>query len=200
VASNPAFLATVLTACITVAITWSSDRQATHQRETDNLRYEQDTRKSILLGIINPGDPYSIAAKLKLFLDTGLIADSDGKFRQTQEQLTNQIQQEILDSIVRASNDIPIQFGSASAAPGKVMAALLQPIDLETLDFLIRQGYPREMLFWLFVDSFQVTLPGGETFGYHYNPPGDYGCSRVDIKHRCFIDWVQSSVLMGLWV
>jgi hypothetical protein len=141
VASNPAFLATVLTACITVAITWSSDRQATHQRETDNLRYEQDTRKSILLGIINPGDPYSIAAKLKLFLDTGLIADSDGKFRQTQEQLTNQIQQEILDSIVRASNDIPIQFGSASAAPGKVMAALLQPIDLETLDFLIRMKF-----------------------------------------------------------
>jgi hypothetical protein len=75
----------------------------------------------------------------------------------------------------------------------------LKPIDLQTLDYFIRQGYSRELLFWLFTDSFELTYNGAQ-YGYHYNPPDDYGCSPTDPKHRCFIDWVHVATLAGLTV
>jgi hypothetical protein len=62
----------------------------------------------------------------------------------------------------------------------------LKPIDLQTLDYFIRQGYSRELLFWLFTDSFEFTK-NGQTAGFHYAPPDDYGCNALDPKHRCFI-------------
>src|SRR5580698_5390873 len=58
----------------------------------------------------------------------------------------------------------------------------LRPIDLQTLNYFIRQGYSRELLFWLFTDSFQLNK-GGNLYGYHYDPPDDYGCSREDPLH-----------------
>jgi hypothetical protein len=45
-----------------------------------------------------------------------------------------------------------------------------------------------------------VTIPSKGTFGYHFNPPDDYGCSRTDQKHRCFIDWVHNAAFSGLTV
>lgn len=75
----------------------------------------------------------------------------------------------------------------------------LKPIDLQTLDYFIRQGYSRELLFWLFTDSFEISS-GGHQIGYHYSPPDDYGCSQLDPKHRCFIDWVHDASLTGLTV
>jgi hypothetical protein len=75
----------------------------------------------------------------------------------------------------------------------------LKPIDLQTLDYFIRQGYPRELLFWLFTDSFELSF-AGRKLGYHYAPPDDYGCSRDDPKHRCFVDWVHIATLSGLTV
>ena len=76
----------------------------------------------------------------------------------------------------------------------------LKPIDLQTLNYFIRQGYPREMLFWLFTDSFQLSLPGSPSLGYRYSPPDDYGCSRLDPKHRCYIDWIYNAAFTGLTV
>jgi hypothetical protein len=75
----------------------------------------------------------------------------------------------------------------------------LRPIDLQTLDYFIRQGYPRELLFWLFTDSFQLNIRG-RLLGYHYAPPDDFGCSREDPRHRCFVDWVRDATLAGLTV
>jgi hypothetical protein len=76
----------------------------------------------------------------------------------------------------------------------------LKPIDLQTLAYFIRQGYSRELLFWLFTDSFTLELPNAPPFGYHYSPPDDYGCSQIDPKHRCFIDWVRNAAYTGLTV
>lgn len=75
----------------------------------------------------------------------------------------------------------------------------LKPIDLTTLAYFIRQGYPRELLFWLFMDSFELDL-GGHKFGYHYSPPDDYGCAPGDPKHRCFLDWIHIATASGLTV
>jgi hypothetical protein len=77
----------------------------------------------------------------------------------------------------------------------------LKPIDLQTLNYFIRQGYSRELLFWLFTDSFDITLPPNPIpIGFHYSPPDDYGCSKADPKHRCFIDWVHNAAFTGLTV
>lgn len=75
----------------------------------------------------------------------------------------------------------------------------LKPIDLQTLDYFIRQGYPRELLFWLFTDSFALSSPKG-VLGYRYNPPDSLGCDPQDPKHRCFIDWVHLAAFSGLTV
>lgn len=76
------------------------------------------------------------------------------------------------------------------------------PITLHQLHQWIVDGYPRELLFWLFTDSFDWTIPGGTQglFGFHYNPPDDLGCDLQDPKHRCFADWVHIAALQGLTV
>ncbi len=76
----------------------------------------------------------------------------------------------------------------------------MKPIDLTILDYFIRQGYSRELLFWLFTESFELTLPGQPPLGFHYHPPDDLGCDPNDRKHRCFIDWVHNAALSGLTV
>ncbi len=94
---------------------------------------------------------------------------------------------------------VSTNFNVSTQETSAFYEGFLKPIDLQTLDYFIRQGYPRELLFWLFTDSFQLTL-NGKQYGYHYSPPDDYGCSPIDPKHRCFIDWVHVAVLAGLTV
>jgi hypothetical protein len=101
-----------------------------------------------------------------------------------------------------ASNQTAVQtaFNVATQETSTFYQGFLNPIGLQTLNYFIRQGYPRELLFWLFTDSFTLTLPNARTLGYHYNPPDDYGCSQFDPKHRCFIDWVHNAAYTGLTV
>jgi hypothetical protein len=101
-----------------------------------------------------------------------------------------------------AANSTQVQtgFSISTQETSAFYQGFLKPIDLQTLNYFIRQGYPRELLFWLFTDSFTLTLPNAPTLGYHYSPPDDYGCSRLDPKHRCFIDWVHNAAYTGLTV
>jgi hypothetical protein len=94
---------------------------------------------------------------------------------------------------------VSTNFNVSTQETSAFYQGFLKPIDLQTLNYFIRQGYPRELLFWLFTDSFQLHKDGNR-FGYHYDPPDDYGCSREDPLHRCFIDWVHSATLAGLTV
>jgi hypothetical protein len=103
--------------------------------------------------------------------------------------------QQILLNILRASYNEPLDF--SPNAPG---AILQRPVSLDQLNSAIRDGYSREMLYWLFVDSFKFTLPDSTVFGYRYNPPDDYGCSQYEPKRRCFIDWIHIATLTGLTV
>ena len=95
---------------------------------------------------------------------------------------------------------VSTNFNISTQETSAFYQGFLRPIDLQTLDYFIRQGYSRELLFWLFTDSFSVTLPGGSPLGYHYSPPDNYGCSRADKKHRCFADWVHNAAFTGLTV
>jgi len=94
---------------------------------------------------------------------------------------------------------VSTNFNVSTQETSAFYQGFLKPIDLQTLNYFIRQGYSRELLFWLFTDSFQLNK-NGERYGYHYDPPDDYGCSREDPLHRCFIDWVHSATLAGLTV
>jgi hypothetical protein len=94
---------------------------------------------------------------------------------------------------------VSTNFNVSTQETSAFYQGFLKPIDLQTLNYFIRQGYPRELLFWLFTDSFQLNK-NGERYGYHYDPPDDYGCSREDPLHRCFIDWIHSATLAGLTV
>jgi hypothetical protein len=75
---------------------------------------------------------------------------------------------------------------------------------LQTLNYFIRQGYPLEMLFWLFADSFELQRGPSPSYSlegalrYEYNPPDSYGCPRHDPSHRCFREWIWVALLAGL--
>jgi hypothetical protein len=96
---------------------------------------------------------------------------------------------------------VSTNFSVSTQETSAFYQGFLKPIDLQTLAYFIRQGYSRELLFWLFTDAFTLELPNApQPFGYHYSPPDDYGCSQIDPKHRCFIDWVRNAAYTGLTV
>lgn len=106
--------------------------------------------------------------------------------------------EDILKNIVLASNDEPLNFPSVRR-DSSFMEGFLKPVDLQTLDSFIRLGYSRELLFWLFTDSVEITYKG-QTSGTRYNPPEDYGCIRGDPKKRCFSDFILVLVAAGMTV
>src|SRR5262245_46241889 len=59
-------------------------------------------------------------------------------------------------------------FSISSLETGAFYNGLLTPVNLHDLNYFIRQGYSRELLFWLFADTVQVTI-GGRIVGLQYN-------------------------------
>jgi hypothetical protein len=98
------------------------------------------------------------------------------------------------------STAISTNFSVSTQETGNFYEGFLKPIDLQILDYFIRQNYPRELLFWLFADSFQVGPPGFGALGYDFNPPVSYGCPASDPAKLCFREWVWVAVLAGLTV
>ncbi|HSV25950.1 MAG TPA: hypothetical protein VLJ17_23355 [Xanthobacteraceae bacterium] len=76
-------------------------------------------------------------------------------------------------------------------------AALLSPVDLPTLNFFVRQGYPHELLYWLFADAVRETV-GGQTTEYR-NVPTET-CEESIERPRCFNKLVDLAVANGLTV
>jgi hypothetical protein len=100
------------------------------------------------------------------------------------------------------STAVSTNFSVSTQETGGFYDGFLKPIDLVTLDYFIRQEYPRELLFWLFADSFEVGPPGPQAVGFSYNPPLSYGCPKTPLTsgHLCFKEWVLMAVLSGLTV
>jgi hypothetical protein len=100
-----------------------------------------------------------------------------------------------------ASNatNIQTQFTLSTQETKDFYDALLRPVDLYILSYFIRQGYSRELLFWLFADSVQV-FNGRQAYGYTYDPPYSLGCALNDPHHHCFRDWAEIATITGLTV
>ena len=103
------------------------------------------------------------------------------------------------NSTASNSTSVSSNFNVSTQETYAFYEGFLKPIDLTTLNYFIRQGYPHELLFWLFTDSFEFDQ-GSRKLGYRYDPPGDYGCSKADPKHHCFVDWVRLATSAGLTV
>ena len=97
------------------------------------------------------------------------------------------------------STSVATNFSVSTQETSTFYGGFLKPIDLQILDYFIRQGYSRELLFWLFTDAVEISAHG-RTFGTRYSPPSDYGCPDGDPGHRCFTEFVQIAVAAGLTV
>jgi uncharacterized membrane protein YgcG len=100
-----------------------------------------------------------------------------------------------------ASNSTAVSsnFNVATQETSAFYIGFLKPIDLQTLDYFIRQGYSRELLFWLFTDTVDLKA-GPRVIGMRYDPPNDYGCDRTDPRHLCFPDFIRIATAAGLTV
>jgi hypothetical protein len=90
-------------------------------------------------------------------------------------------------------------FSVSSLETGSFYNGLLSPVSLHDLNYFIRQGYPREVLFWLFADTVEVII-GTTTIGFQYNPPDDYGCPEHEPRRRCFREFIEIATITGLSV
>ncbi|MFZ3359059.1 MAG: hypothetical protein WCA56_18610 [Xanthobacteraceae bacterium] len=100
-----------------------------------------------------------------------------------------------------ASNSTAVSsnFNVATQETSAFYEGFLRPIDLQVLDYFIRQGYSRELLYWLFADTVELKI-GHYTVGMRYDPPKDYGCDRKDPRHLCFPDIILIATAAGLTV
>ena len=78
-------------------------------------------------------------------------------------------------------------------------SALLKPVDLVNLNFFTRQGYPRELLFWLFVESIRETVMG-RTVEFLNDPEEPNSCQRTREGERCFRHLIDVAIASGLTV
>jgi len=90
-------------------------------------------------------------------------------------------------------------FSVSSLENGSFYSGLLSPVSLHDLNYFIRQGYSRELLFWLFADSIEIEA-GRHVIGYQFDPPYDYGCPPEDPRKRCFREFIEIAVITGLTV
>jgi hypothetical protein len=97
------------------------------------------------------------------------------------------------------STTVSSNFSVSSLENGSFYSGLLSPVSLHDLNYFIRQGYSRELLFWLFADSIEI-VTGHHVIGYQFDPPYDYGCPPEDPKKRCFREFMEIAVITGLTV
>lgn len=101
------------------------------------------------------------------------------------------------NSTASNATTVQTQFTLSTQETKDFYNGLLRPVDLYIINHFIRQGYPRELLFWLFADLVEVKK-AGKTFGYAYNPPYSFGCPNGDPSRHCFRDWAELSAVTGL--
>ena len=76
---------------------------------------------------------------------------------------------------------------------------LLSPVDLPIVNFFIRQGYSRELLFWLFADSVRETAQG-HTVEFLNDLDPVLACQVTHGQRRCFSDMVDIALASGLTI
>ena len=76
---------------------------------------------------------------------------------------------------------------------------LLSPVDLIIVNYFIRQGYSRGLLFWLFADSVRETAQG-YTVEFLNDLDPVLACQVTHGQRRCFSDMVDVALASGLTI
>ncbi len=88
-------------------------------------------------------------------------------------------------------------FDITTLETGNFYGALLAPVSLPDLATFVRQGYPRELLFWLFTDTVRITR-GGQTREVRNDPFDIRDCA--DDPDHCFPKLIDIASVSGLTV
>lgn len=172
------------------------DRYDTINRSTDSAR-----NQAILLNIVRASraEPLNFVAFAKIggTTSTGMgmglpafIVGPDRALNQRQVTLGNNT----LNATVSANSN----FDIAILENRDFYSALLAPVDEVELNFFERQGYPRELLFWLFADSIRITY-NGKTAEFRNEPSDEKSCEFVP-QRRCFVNYVDAAIDTGFRV
>ena len=105
----------------------------------------------------------------------------------------------ISDRTFNASTSVMNNFDITLLETKDFYNGLLAPVDLPTVNFFVRQGYSRELLFWLFAGTVRETI-GGRTYEYRNDPDPAIACEMVQGRPRCFKDVVELAMASGLAV
>ncbi len=79
-------------------------------------------------------------------------------------------------------------------------SGLLKPVDLPIVNFFIRQGYSRELLFWLFANSVREAVPGRPIIEFLNDLDPALACQVTNGQQRCFKDMVDVALASGLTI
>jgi hypothetical protein len=200
-------LAGVLAGCAVV------DGAVAPRYDTLSRNFAEARNQSILLNIVRAAHDYPLSfsaisqALPQLTNSTTLALPSflEGpRFCPTLTTCTlggSSPQRDIVFGSSNLSNQTSIQtqFTLSTQETKDFYNGLLRPVDLYILNYFIRQGYSRELLFWLFADSVDIRT-GNKTLGYSYNPPYSYGCPASGPHRYCFRYWAEIATISGLAV
>lgn len=105
----------------------------------------------------------------------------------------------VSDRTLNASTSVMNNFDITLLETKDFYNGLLSPVDLPTVNFFVRQGYSRELLFWLFAEKVRETIRG-RTYEYRNDPDPAIACEQVQGRRRCFKDIVELAMGAGLAV
>ena len=171
-------------------------RYDTINRSTDSAR-----NQAILLNIVraSKAEPLNFVAFSKI---GGTTSTSMGvglpTFLVGPDRAPNQKQLTLGNNTLNASVGANSNFDIAILENRDFYSALLTPVDEVTLNFFERQGYPRELLFWLFADSVRITY-NGKTAEFRNEPSDEKSCEFVP-QRRCFVNYVDAAIDTGFRV
>ena len=101
-------------------------------------------------------------------------------------------------SVFNANTNVNNSFDISILESREFYHGLLTPVDLATVNYFGRQGYSRQLLFWLFVESVRETY-NGKTYEYRNDPNAAFSCDPdFPRRRRCFRDVINDALANGV--
>jgi hypothetical protein len=191
----------IVMACLALSACAFTDGTVDGRYDTINRSTDAARNQAILLNIVRASraEPLNFVAFSKI---GGTTSTSMGvglpTFLVGPERAANQRQLTIGNNTLNATVGANSNFDIAILENRDFYSALLTPVDEVTLNFFERQGYPRELLFWLFADSVRITY-NGKTAEFRNEPSDEKSCEFVP-QRRCFVNYVDAAIDTGFRV
>lgn len=194
--------AAMLLACLSVTACAFTDSTVDGRYDTINRSTDAARNQAILLNIVRASraEPLNFVAFSKIGGTTSAgMGIGLPSFIVGPDRAPNQKQTSFGNSTLNGSVSANSNFDIAILENRDFYSALLTPVDDVTLNFFERQGYPRELLFWLFADSVRVTQ-GAKTVEFRNEPSEEKSCETLGPHRWCFVNYVDAAIDTGFRV